>query len=168
MVPWSVSIRTNSIASGYTTNSASRSHSASDVKATAGSRWRPPAVSTPEVGPATVPARSGVQNFGDPAVDDALPVGSRIVGVDGKDLRALEDRRQARLDLHRRIRGNEVDLVLRELVLHRRRRRPVDELLPELRILGALDERDAFGSRADTFLRKADGHVVALGLGIER
>ena len=62
---------------------------------------------------------------------------------------------EARLQRARRIRGHEVDLVLRELVLHRGRGRPVDELLAELRILGALDESDALGRGAMPSLRRS-------------
>ena len=72
------------------------------------------------------------------------------------------------LDLHVGIGRHEVDLVLRRTGLHRRRGRPVDQLLAELGILGALDQRDAFGRRADAFLGEADRDVVALGLGVQR
>ena len=40
--------------------------------------------------------------------------------------------------------------------------------LPSSGFLAPLMQRDAFGGGADAFLRKADRHVVALGLGVER
>ena len=66
------------------------------------------------------------------------------------------------------MRGDEVDLVLREESLHRRRSGPVDQLLPERGILGALEQRNPFGRRANAFLREAYRHLVAFRLGIER
>src|SRR5450759_1403704 len=112
--------------------------------------------------------RLGVQHFRDPTVDNALAVGAGVIGIDRKNLRTLQYHREAGLERDIRVRGDEVDLVLREESLHRRRSGPVDQLLAERGILGTLEQRNPFGRRADAFLREAYRHLVAFRLGIER
>src|ERR1700719_3685839 len=109
-----------------------------------------------------------IQHFRDPAVDDALAVGARVIGIDRKDLRALQYRGEPRFERDVGMRGHEVDLVFREQILHRRRGGPVDQLLAQRGILGTLDQRDPFSRRADALLRKTDGDLVAFCLGIQR
>src|SRR6202171_3020340 len=95
----------------------------------------------------TTPAtrRLGIQPFRDPAVDNALAVGAGVIGIDREDLRALQYRGEAGLERDIRVRGDEVDFVLREESLHRRRSGPVDQLLPERGVLGTRSEERRVG-----------------------
>src|SRR5712692_3937313 len=63
-------------------------------------------------GPGATSTLLGVEDFGDPAVHNALAVGPRVRVVNREDLGALEHLGQARLGFHLGMRRHEVDLVL--------------------------------------------------------
>src|SRR5712691_363619 len=159
--PSSTKARWSSRVSGKRTKRPSSTQSPSAVRSSAGSRRSRRAAVTPG-------SLRRVQDFGDPAVHNALAVGPGVGVVDGEDLGALQHLGQARLGLHLGMRRHEVDLVLGVERLHGGARCPVDQLLAELRVLGALDERDGLCRGADALAGKADRDVVALGLGVQR
>src|SRR6185437_9328274 len=115
--PWSNSTRASSVASGKTTNSASSAHSAITVSVTAGSRRRAVALNRTKRPSCAARERrspfSGVQYFGDPAIDDVLAIRPGIRRVDREDLHALENGGETRLERDVRVRGHEIDLVFR-------------------------------------------------------
>src|SRR5260370_21564813 len=123
--PPSRNTRPSSAPSGKITNRTRSAHSRTTVTRSAGSRR---SVSLLEI-----------EDLVHPALDDALAVGARVGVVDRKDPGAPEHLGQARLDRHLGVGRNEVDLVRSVQALHRGRRRPVDQLPAELRLLRPLD-----------------------------
>src|SRR5258708_4320043 len=105
------------------TNRASRSHSDSTAAATVGSR-RMRALAATSGRLATRLMGLRVQDFGNPALDDALAVGARVIGVDRKELGVLEHDGKTGIECNVGMRRHEVDFVFRKLALHRGRGRP--------------------------------------------